>query len=197
MDVSFPDSVSSVPLAARANRAIGAMFFSGFGSAWVCWGDVILRGGADWTLALVVTAGLGLAIAAVRQFIANRSALAGQAATPRGRRIARTFHFVNAGQWVLIVVLANVFSNTGLDAWIVPMIITVVGLHFLPLAAIMNYRPHYVSGLALLLLAIAFPIFSSAGPRSGVGPLGAGLILWASAVFALTVGAPQDSAPEH
>jgi hypothetical protein len=62
------------------------------------------------------------------------------------------------------------------------MIIAVVGLHFLPLAAVMRYRPHYASGLALLLLAVVFPFVANGGPRSGLGPLGAGLILWASAL---------------
>jgi hypothetical protein len=72
------------------------------------------------------------------------------------------------------------------------MIIAVVGLHFLPLAAVMRYRPHYVSGLTMLLLATVFPFVAHGGPRSGMGPLGAGLILWASAIFALTAGSPRE-----
>ena len=192
LSVSSAVSACSAPSAVRANRSIGAMFFAGFGTAWLCWGDMILRGGGNWTLGLVLAAGLGLAIAAVRQFAANRSALAGRVSTPQARRAARIFHWVNGGQWVLIVVLANVLNNTGLDAWMVPMIIAVVGLHFLPLAAVMRYRPHYVSGLALLLLAVVFPFIANGGPRSGVGPVGVGLILWASAVFALTGGSLTD-----
>lgn len=168
------------------------MFFTAFGTAWLCWGDMILRGGVDWTLGLVLAAGLGLAIAAVRQFSANRSALADRARTPRARRAARIFHWVNGGQWVLIIVLANLLNKLGLNGWIVPMIIAVVGLHFLPLAAVMGYRPHYVSGLALLLLAVLFPFVANGGPRSGIGPLGAGLILWASAIFALTAGSRTE-----
>ena len=168
------------------------MFFAVFGTAWLCWGDVILRGAGDWTLGVVVAAGLGLAIAAVRQFVANRSALAESDSSPQRRRAARIFHWVNGGQWVLIAVLANVLNGTGLGAWVVPMIIAVVGLHFLPLAAVMRYRPHYVSGLALLLLAVVFPFIANGGPRSGVGPLGASLILWGSAIFALTVGSAKE-----
>ena len=192
MSVSTVVSPSSAPSATRANRAIGAMFFAIFGTAWLCWGDMLLRGAVDWTLGLVLAVGLGLTVAAMRQFTANRSALAKKAPTPQDRRATRVFHWVNGGQWVLIVVLANVLNNTGLNAWVVPMIIAVVGLHFLPLAAVMRYPPHYVSGLGMLLLAIVFPFVADCGPRSGVGPLGAGLILWASAVFALTAGSLVD-----
>ena len=165
------------------------MFFAAFGTAWLSWGDVVIRRGGDWTLGLVLATGLGLAIAAARQFSANRSALAARASTPQSSRAARIFRWVNVGQWLLIAVLANLLNHTGLSAWIVPMIIAVVGLHFLPLAAVLRYRPHYVSGLALLLLAALFPFVANGGPRSGVGPLGAGLILWASAAFALTAPA--------
>jgi hypothetical protein len=194
LSVSTVVSTASAPSAIRANRSIGAIFFAVFGTAWLCWGDIILRGGGNWTLGLVIAAGLGLGVAAVRQFAANRSALAARAPTPQVRRAARIFHWVNGGQWVLIVILANVLNNIGLDAWVVPMIIAVVGLHFLPLAAVMRYRPHYVSGLAMLLLAVVFPLVANGGPRSGMGPLGAGLILWASAVFALTAGSLTDDA---
>lgn len=189
--ISTAVSPSSAPSAVKANRAIGALFFAVFGTAWLSWGDVILSG-AHWTIGLVIAAGLGLAISAVRQFAANRSALAASASSPQRRRIARIFHWVNGGQWLLIVVLANVLNSIGMGAWTVPMIIAVVGLHFLPLAAVMRYRPHYVSGLALLLLAAVFPFVANGGPESGTGPLGAGLILWGSAIFALTAGSSNE-----
>jgi hypothetical protein len=48
-----------------------------------------------------------------------------------------------------------------------------------------------------MLLAIGYPLIASGGPRSFVGCLGAGLILWASAAWALspyssTVPVPAD-----
>ena len=181
-------SASPAPSAAKANRAIGAMFFSGFGTLWLVVGDIVARGGPDWTLATVVVAGACLAAIAWRRFQANRVARAALEDTPRAKRIARVFNWVNAGQWVLIFVLANVLRNLGLDTWVMPMIMAVVGLHLLPLAAVMGYRPHYVSGVALVLVAALFPFVASDGPQSAAGPFGAGLILWASAIFGLTVG---------
>ncbi len=187
-DVSQPSASTPAPSAVRARRAIGAIFFIGFGTAWFCWGDILLRDGRDWTLALVIAMGLAFTVVAVGKFIANRSALAEQATSPRTRRAARMFHWINFGQWVLIVVLANVLHNTGLDAWLAPAIMGIVGLHLLPLGAVMRYRPHYFSGILIMLVAAVYPLVFDAGPRSGAGPVAAGLILWASAAFALTAG---------
>jgi hypothetical protein len=185
---------SSIQSAARANRGIGAMFFSAFGAAWLSWGDVVARGGLDWTLLPIIAVGGALFAVALRRFRANKGARDAIDTTPRARRIARVFHVVNVGQWVLIFVLANVLNNMGLGSWIVPMIIAVVGAHFLPLAAVMCYRPHYVSGMALLTLAAVYPFAAPAGPLSAAGQLGAGLILWASAAYALTAGGGDGEA---
>ena len=179
----------SQPSAVKASRAIGAMFFSFFGTAWLAGADAIARHGGDWLLAPIVLAGIGLFVAAWRRWRANRAAKAEFDATPRARRIARVFHAVNVGQWVLILVLANVLRNVGLDDWVLDMVMAVVGLHFLPLAAVMGYRAHYVSGFALLALAASYPFLAAGGPQSALGPLGAGVVLWGSAVVALTVGA--------
>ena len=179
---------SSIQSAARANRAIGAMFLSAFGASWLSWGDLVFHTGFDWTVLPIIALGTALFVIAWRRFRANKGARDAIRGTPRARRIARLFHVINAGQWVLIVVIANVLNNAGLAPWIVPMVIAVAGAHFLPLALVMGYRPHYVSGVALLTLAVVYPVAAAAGPLSAAGPLGAGLILWASAAYALTVG---------
>jgi hypothetical protein len=69
--------------------------------------------------------------------------------------------------------------------WIIPSIILIVGIHFFPLAVAFQVPRHYATGAAMTLLAIFYPLMSSAGPTSPVGCLGAGIILWASAVVAL------------
>lgn len=182
-------STHAVPSAASANRAIGAMFFAVFGTAWLAWGDVIARGHVDVLVVPVAVAGAGLLAFAWRRFQAHRSARAAVEGTPRARRTNRVFHIVNTAQWVAILVLANVLDNLGLGIWKVPMVIAVVGLHFLPLAASMGYKPHYLSGAALVGLAATYPFVAAAGPLSAAGPIGAGLVLWASAILALAAGA--------
>ena len=69
--------------------------------------------------------------------------------------------------------------------WIVPAVIGIVGLHFLALAGVFDYRPHYWTGTALLLLAAGYPLLAAGGPASGAGPLRAGFVLWLSAAWAL------------
>jgi hypothetical protein len=63
--------------------------------------------------------------------------------------------------------------------------ILVVGLHFLPLARLFAYPPHFVTGASLVALALAYPLLAPSGPRSGLAPLGAGMILWCSAAWAI------------
>jgi len=63
---------SSIQSAARANRGIGAMFFSAFGSAWLSWGDLVARGRIDWTLLPIIAVGGALFATAWRRFRANK-----------------------------------------------------------------------------------------------------------------------------
>ncbi len=173
------------PSAIQASRAIGAMFMSFFGTMWLAGADAIARHGGDWLLVPIAVAGAAVFVTAWRRWHTHRAAKAEFDATPRARHIARVFNIVNAGQWIVIVVLANVLRNVGLDDWVLAMVMAVVGLHFLPLAKVMRYPAHYVSGIALLLIAAAYPFLAVGGPQSAVGPVGAGVVLWGSAVYAL------------
>jgi len=78
-----------------------------------------------------------------------------------------------------------VLANIGQGAWVVPMAIAVIGLHFVPLAYVFRNPPHYVTAAALVLFALAYPQVAAGGPADPVGFLGIGLILWASAMWAL------------
>jgi len=170
--------------AIRARRATGAMFFAVFGGVW-------LEGWAIGTTKLValdvVIAVLALALTWLAYATYRRHAadLAAQPKTAQARRIGRLFHAINGGQWILIVVLANILTRQGLGMWIIPMAIFIIGLHFLPLAYLFSNRPHYATGAALVALAVVYPFVAPGGPADAVGLLGAGLILWASAGWAL------------
>jgi hypothetical protein len=105
--------------------------------------------------------------------------------TADDRRRDKWFHWVNAGQWILILVLSNVLANVGLGGWVVPLAMFIIGAHFLPLASIFAAKSHYATGAALMALACLYPFVAAGGPTSGVGPVLAGFILWASAGYAL------------
>jgi len=170
--------------AIRARRATGAMFFTVFGGMWLEWWAIRSAG----PLALEIVIGifaLAFTWAAYATYRRHAAELAAQPKTPRDKHVARMFHLINAGQWIVIIVLGNVMLAYGWSAWIVPMIIFVVGLHFMPLAALFRTRPHYVTGVVMMALAVLYPFVAPAGPADAVGLLGSGLILWASAGWAI------------
>jgi hypothetical protein len=105
--------------------------------------------------------------------------------TAASRRQDRWFHAINAGQWIVILIAGNVLANIGLSAWVIPAVMFIVGLHFVPLARLFGNPKHFVTGGALMLLAAAYPFAAPAGPSDPSGALGAGLILWASALWAV------------
>lgn len=172
------------PAVQRARRASGAMFFSVFGGMWL----------AGWaynshasTFAFILNAAIALTLlgTAVSIYRHHAAALKAEPETPQRRRAMRIFHIVNAGQWIVMFILGNVLANLGLAMWTIPMIVFVVGLHFLPIAHVFRHPVHYVTGAALCAFATIYPLVAPAGPVDPVGFMGAGLILWASAAWAM------------
>ena len=175
MTATAPSSFTPDP--ACAGRAIGAMFLTFFGGAWIglwAWRSFEARAAA---LAAVAAATFGLFAFVYGRYRRHRTALAWEPASAAERRRDRWFHAINAGQWIAILVIGNVLANIGLSAWVIPAAMFIVGLHFLPLARLFGNPPYYVTGGALMLLAAAYPFAAPAGA------LGAGAILWASALW--------------
>ena len=178
------DEVSSSVDATLAGRALGAMIFAFFGAMWLEVWDWRAGAGlaAGAAIALLAAGLLGVAYRRYRRFA---PALALVPETPEKRRSDRIFNIVNAGQWIVIVVLGNVLANVGLGAWVVPMAIAVVGLHFVPLAFVFRNRAHFVLAAAMVGFALLYPRVAPGGAEDPVGFLGAGLLLWASVLWAL------------
>ena len=116
------------------------------------------------------------------------AAHAAQAGTPQDKRNSRWFKLINAGQWISIFIVGNVLKNVGLQAWFIPAIILIVGLHFFPLAWLFKARRHVAIGMALTVWAIGYPLSVRLGPLDPIGCLGAGLILWVAALSAVRSG---------
>jgi hypothetical protein len=167
------------------NRGTGAMFFSVFGGVWLAAGASSVHAGAAWFAAIVVLAAL-LFAAAFQRYRRDAPVAAQFKDTPEQRRAGRIFNIVNAVQWTAIVVIAQVLGRTGHGVWIIPMAIGIIGLHFYPLAVVFRNPTHYLTGSAMVALAILYPLL--AGPGSPIGFLGAGVILWLSAAWALRPG---------
>ena len=183
------------PAASLARSAIGAMVFSLFGGLWVAAWCVQTYGAQPLRLLPVAAITVLLFMLAWRQFSRHRAAHAAAERTPQAKRAGRLFNMVNAGQWIAIFIVGNVLKNLGLQAWFIPAVILIVGLHFFPLAWLFKARRHVAIGMALCVWAIGYPFAVRHGPIHPVGCLGAGLILWVAALSAVRAGfAVQQSA---
>jgi len=171
--------------AATASRAIGAMFFAVFGGAWLTLGILGAYGFRPVALLLIAAAMVVLFLASFRKFQQNRAAHAAAADSPESKRAGRIFGIVNAVQWTLVFIVALALSRLGYKEWIIPAIIFIVGVHFLPLAVAFKVPRHFATGAAMILLAVIYPLVAKFGPANPIGCLGSGLILWASAAAAL------------
>jgi len=171
------------PGVVAGRRGIGAMFYAVFGGAWIAlaaWRSLHRPGPALALVTALTSLLFGLVYFRYRR---QRAALAEEPESPARRRRERYFYIINAGQWIVILVAANVLVNFRWSDWVIPMAIFVVGLHFLPLAKLLDNPSQYLTGALFLLLAAVYPFVAPAGARSGVGPLGAGVILWSAALW--------------
>ncbi|MFJ6247453.1 MULTISPECIES: hypothetical protein [unclassified Streptomyces] len=162
----------------------GVGFFALFGLGW--W--LLATSASDGTARLVeVVIGCAIALAlmlAARRFLP--SSAGGPFPTDRRRR----FNQINGLQWLLIVLIAAVCARAGLPVLIPPLVAMVVGLHFLPLAAVFE-QPRLRVPAALLIVAGAsgtavwFTNGSDEAVRFVVGATSA-LCLWGMATWVVT-----------
>jgi hypothetical protein len=164
-------------------RAIGALIFTGFGTLWLFLSLYAREQVSAMSLAGLALIAAGLVLAAVY--------LLGQAKrlprVPDDPRIMKMFHWINAIQWVVCFVLATILGRLHLDAYIVPLISCIVGLHLFPLARLFRYPMHYATGTAMVLWAAGAMIVVPADHVQGITALGAGVILLSSAAVTLAL----------
>jgi hypothetical protein len=113
--------------------------------------------------------------------------MAAEAPSHAKQKADRVFNIVNVTQWIIILVVGNILANIGLSHWVIPAAIFIIGIHFLPLAYVFTNRYHFITGSGLIVLSIIYPFLAPSGASDPVGCLGAGIILWISALWAITV----------
>ncbi|MGD0730519.1 MAG: hypothetical protein ABR956_04590 [Terracidiphilus sp.] len=164
-------------------RAIGALMFTGFGAAWLFLFLYVRERISAVSLSVLALAAAGLVLAAVH--------LLGQAKglprEPEDPRVMKVFHWVNGTQWVVCFVLATILGRLHHNAYIVPAIACIVGLHLFPLAWLFRYRMHYVTGTAMVLWAVGAMLFVPEGQVQGTTAVGMGVILYVSAAVTLAL----------
>lgn len=162
--------------------AIGTIFLSLFGLAWILLAlDALGQLHAYFVVLLscFVAVLLASSISVLRR---THSLVREQKKSPHGKHVNHMFGLVNVIQWTTIFLAVNLLEHFHLGHWIVPTIILIVGIHFLPLAYLFQARLHYVTGCALVLWGIVAPLLVPSGNMEPIAALGAGIILWLTAV---------------
>ena len=151
-------------------QKFGVMIMSGFAAIWFIWGLSAFGSVSDWTLAIpLVVSGLMIALA-VRMNIT---------ASPEDRRrIGRLIGWASGLEGVAILVAVNVLVWAGLGAYTPCAVIAIVGLHFLPLAHALKYPGYYLTGAALVGVAVAGCAASSPQTRLALIGFGGATLLW-------------------
>jgi uncharacterized membrane protein YecN with MAPEG domain len=166
--------------------ALGGIFLSLFGATWLCGAGYEYAGPNLPLLAAIVIGALALTAWAVATFRARRRSFAGASDAAAGQRVRKVFMIVNAVQWTGIGLAVLLLNLTGHVAWILPVVIWIVGVHFFPLARLFRYQGYILTGLALILVSVLTLLYGSEiGASIALTLLATGAILWLTAVVLL------------
>ena len=166
-----------------SGRAIGALFFSGFGALWLLLALYAMERLAAITIAALL---LGFALLLLSALTLLRRARRWPR-VPDDPAVSRTFNRVNAAQWIAVAIVATALHRLHSDVYVMNAITAIVGLHMFPLARLFRYWPHHVVGAVLVTWAAASILFVPIDHLQGVTALGTGLILWSSAAATLAL----------
>ncbi|MFJ5265104.1 hypothetical protein ACIQAC_32040 [Streptomyces sp. NPDC088387] len=171
----------------------GVGFFALFGFGWWLLGTGTVAGPA-WTAVAVVA---GLVITAGLLLFAHRRLPSGRGEPfPVERR--RRFAQINALQWILIAAIAIGCGRAGVPELIAPLIALVVGVHFLPLAAVFEQPALRIPAALLIVAAAAGAVtWAAGGPavsvRVVVGVMSA-LSLWGTGLWTVAAQSRTEEA---
>lgn len=166
-------------------RAVGVFVCAGFGLVWA--GPALSRLSAGLALVLLAVS-IGLfAVLVSGGFRLRRAAVGLPPSTAesldRDRRVAHRFGLVAGGEGVAIALAVAALNATGHPQLVPAAICAVVGLHFIPLAAMFAVRLYLGTAVALCLVAATTVILVSATAAPewlwlAVPGFGAAVSLW-------------------
>jgi hypothetical protein len=166
-----------------SGRAIGSIFFAGFGTGWL----FMALAAKQWiSFATIFGVMLGMSILFLTAFYLLRQAKRWPR-VPDDPAIGRAFGWINAIQWIAVGAVAFTFARLHIDAYATSAITAIVGLHLFPLARLFRNRLHYVTGAVLVAWAWASALLVPIGHMQGIAALGTGVILWLSAAVTLAI----------
>ncbi len=172
-------------------RSYGALFFSFFGSCWLLLAAYAFGALKVGPTVVVSLATLFFAWIAIRLQLRAKGASLGTPPNEQRRRDNRTFGIINAVQWVAIFLIFTFFPKLGHADLAFPAVLLVVGMHFFFMPPSYRHRSNFVTGTALVFWAVLCPLLFQGDKMIGFVALGAGVTLWLSAAWALTLAARE------
>ena len=192
---NMPLSVQPIPRALIQGYVSGALFLTFFGALWALLTLSALTAEQRVVLAVAV-----VIVAGVSGFIAFRLLHAAKhlpqpAATDgsaQGTTLGKWYALIVGSEFVAIA-LASVLLGQAHDDQLIPLVVAlIVGIHFLPLAALFHVPVYYLTGMLMIVLAgcgliALFFNLTLGGPYawSVVIGLGNAVILWSTALYLL------------
>ncbi|MHB8304237.1 MAG: DUF7010 family protein [Acidobacteriaceae bacterium] len=169
---------------ARAfGRAFGTIFLSVFGLAWIL---LALADMGRPHAAIAIPLGCvaaSLVVASITTIHRTHGPVrSDREHAARGKRINRFFGLVNALQYASFFLAGILLSHFHRIYLIVPWVIFIIGAHFLPLAHLFQDRLYYLTGPSMMTWALLAPLLFSAHFMEAAAALGAGIILWLTAL---------------
>jgi hypothetical protein len=181
---------SPIPAVAVRGVASGVLFMAFFGTLWATIGIGGLQGsGSPWLAILAVLIGIIQLGGSISLFLASRhlSNEVSQADARQGRHMGIWFGIIFTTEVIFIVIASWICNAINRFDLFFPIMAIIVGIHFLPLAALFRIKAYYFVGVLLCLLAIiTLVIVPESAKLDGqqitaqwvVIGFGAALILW-------------------
>jgi hypothetical protein len=174
-------------------RAIGSIFFSGFGALWIALALYIKQ-----TLSVDLAIGIGAGLAALLLaafWLIRRAKLFPK--LPEDRAIGRQFSRINAIQWIAVAIVGFTFAWLHIDVYVLSAITAIVGIHMFPLAKLFRYPLHNLTGAVLVAWASASVLFVPTDHLQSATAIGTGIILWLSAATTLALAIKLSIQPTN
>lgn len=166
-------------------RAVGALFFTGFGAVWLFAGLRSMHHASFGLLGTLALTAVGL-LACTALLMRRAEDLPRHSGPPEEEiRAERMFTAVNIIQWVSVATAIAILNILRLPVYIAPAVAIIVGLHLFPLAGTFHNRQHYVTGSLLVAWPLGCIALLPHGRVSGMCAAGVGLILLLSASVSL------------
>jgi hypothetical protein len=171
----------------------GATFMFAFGIVWLLLGLFRGRSSPVWVRIALLLLGIGLG-APIFTLGSRASRLPHDVSQPMAeqraanREIGRHFYMIFGAELAAIFVAVVVLRLIHYPDYILPGIAVIVGVHFVPLAALFKSPVFYGTGVLGCIIGVAGFLVADAGLRQKVVGLSFGLMLWATAAWILCQG---------